>query len=214
MSQLFRNLLAARVFTNQRVISSKLGTGLSLQFLKPVLSANPVNNFRFYVKNSSSSESDFREALSMKTDFSAPSTYGSKSRFSRSDDEGSSTGSKSYRDGFKKFNNSFDRGSKTPRNTRQISDPSMLEGDSPMESAGVESSYLSNTSGADFANFDIPQVLLDRLKTLGYTKPFEIQNETLKHTLAGKDLVGRAFTGSGKTLAFAIPIISKIYTRF
>ncbi len=53
-------------------------------------------------------------------------------------------------------------------------------------------------------------MLLSRLKELGYDRPFEIQEATLRQSLEGRDLVGKAFTGSGKTLAFAIPIISKI----
>ncbi len=67
----------------------------------------------------------------------------------------------------------------------------------PVESTG-ESDYGSATS--DFSKFDLPVELLERLKQKGYIKPYEIQDSTLKHTLNGRDLVGKAFTGSGKTL--------------
>jgi superfamily II DNA/RNA helicase len=39
---------------------------------------------------------------------------------------------------------------------------------------------------ATFANYNIPAPLLERLNQLGYKNPFQIQTETLEHTLAGK----------------------------
>lgn len=79
----------------------------------------------------------------------------------------------------------------------------------PTESSGDLSNYESKNH-VKFSDFKIPQELLERLTELGFDKPFEIQEKTLKHTLEGADLVGKAFTGSGKTLAFAIPIITRI----
>ncbi len=67
----------------------------------------------------------------------------------------------------------------------------------PVESTG-QSDYGSKTS--DFSKFNLPSELVASLHKLGYEKPFEIQEATLKHSLEGKDLVGKAFTGSGKTL--------------
>ncbi len=70
---------------------------------------------------------------------------------------------------------------------------------------------MTDYSNADsFDKYNLPAELLKRMKELGYEKPFEIQEATLKQSLEGRDLVGKAFTGSGKTLAFAIPIITKI----
>ncbi|CAF0717735.1 unnamed protein product [Brachionus calyciflorus] len=95
------------------------------------------------------------------------------------------------------------------RNDRFGSKEEDFENAEPVEPTGTKVDYL-NKEHHNFGNFNIPEKLLARLKELGYTQPFEIQEKTLPHTLAGKDLVGKAFTGSGKTLAFAIPIISQI----
>ena len=51
--------------------------------------------------------------------------------------------------------------------------------------SGATSDYSSKASNG-FASFDLPAPLLERLVSLGYDKPFEIQEATLKHTLAGK----------------------------
>ena len=45
----------------------------------------------------------------------------------------------------------------------------------------------------------------------GYTQPTPIQEKSIPHILAGKDLVGCAQTGTGKTAAFAIPIIHNLH---
>ena len=49
-----------------------------------------------------------------------------------------------------------------------------------------------------------------RLEARGIVTPSPIQEESLPHTLAGRDLIGRARTGTGKTLAFALPIIQNL----
>ena len=48
---------------------------------------------------------------------------------------------------------------------------------------------------------------MEALDAKGWTKPTEIQRDTLQAALYGRDLVGQAQTGSGKTAAFGIPII-------
>ncbi|GGJ81420.1 DEAD/DEAH box helicase [Deinococcus aquiradiocola] len=48
------------------------------------------------------------------------------------------------------------------------------------------------------------------LEARGILEASPIQAQSLPHTLAGRDLVGRARTGTGKTLAFALPILSKL----
>lgn len=51
------------------------------------------------------------------------------------------------------------------------------------------------------------------LKQSGYTKPTEIQKETLGLALQGKDILGAAQTGSGKTLAFLIPLLEVLFCK-
>jgi len=52
--------------------------------------------------------------------------------------------------------------------------------------------------------------LLDTLERFGFTCMTEIQEKSLPHTLAKKDIIGKAKTGSGKTIAFALPILNKL----
>lgn len=54
----------------------------------------------------------------------------------------------------------------------------------------------------------------DRLKSIiaekGYLQPTQIQEETIEHLMAGRDMVGIASTGTGKTGAFLIPVIQRL----
>ena len=59
------------------------------------------------------------------------------------------------------------------------------EDDGPIESVGEANDYHSKSTNG-FAGFDLPPPLIERMDTLGYKVPFEIQAATLKHTLAGK----------------------------
>tara|TARA_B100001287_G_scaffold275095_1_gene281938 strand:+ start:5229 stop:6683 length:1455 start_codon:yes stop_codon:yes gene_type:complete len=58
-----------------------------------------------------------------------------------------------------------------------------------------------------FHRFKLSKHVLEALDAKGWTKPTEIQRDTLQAALYGRDLVGQAQTGSGKTAAFGIPII-------
>ncbi|WP_040870991.1 DEAD/DEAH box helicase [Nocardia exalbida] len=67
-------------------------------------------------------------------------------------------------------------------------------------------------SSADisFAALGVSAPLVKALTRAGITEPFPIQTETLPHSLAGRDVLGRGRTGSGKTLAFAIPMVNRL----
>ncbi len=67
--------------------------------------------------------------------------------------------------------------------------------------------YVPDTAFADFA---IDERLKENILTKGYVNPTPIQDKTIKHVLAGEDVVGLANTGSGKTAAFLIPLIDKV----
>ncbi len=58
-----------------------------------------------------------------------------------------------------------------------------------------------------FEDFRLHTDLLRQIKQIGYTKPTEIQDKTIPHTLSKRDVIGVAGTGTGKTAAFLIPII-------
>lgn len=58
-----------------------------------------------------------------------------------------------------------------------------------------------------FKDFNLSNETLSGLKAAGYEEPTEIQKQTLKPSLEGKDILACAKTGSGKTLAFIIPLL-------
>ena len=61
-----------------------------------------------------------------------------------------------------------------------------------------------------FAELDLPPVILETIREIGYESPSPIQAASIPHLLAGHDLLGQAQTGTGKTAAFALPILSRI----
>ncbi len=61
-----------------------------------------------------------------------------------------------------------------------------------------------------FSELNISKNLLENLNSLGYENLTPIQEKSLKHSLNGSDLVGKAKTGSGKTLSFCLPIVEKL----
>ncbi|RME54207.1 DEAD/DEAH box helicase [Candidatus Woesearchaeota archaeon] len=59
----------------------------------------------------------------------------------------------------------------------------------------------------EFEKFNLDEGFIMTLNHLGFKKPTEIQNKSIKHILEGKDIIGESATGSGKTLAFSVGII-------
>ena len=58
-----------------------------------------------------------------------------------------------------------------------------------------------------FSHFGLLKELESACTSLGYDKPFTVQEETIPPVLDGKDCVIQAQTGSGKTVAFLLPLI-------
>ncbi len=61
-----------------------------------------------------------------------------------------------------------------------------------------------------FAELGLSESLLKAIAHEGYTTPTPIQQLSIGHVLAGKDLLGIAQTGTGKTAAFALPILDRL----
>jgi ATP-dependent RNA helicase DeaD len=61
-----------------------------------------------------------------------------------------------------------------------------------------------------FTELTLEKGILDALAAMGYTELTPIQEITLPHILAGRDLVATAETGSGKTSACGIPLVQRI----
>lgn len=58
-----------------------------------------------------------------------------------------------------------------------------------------------------FKDLNLSQSLLDALEAVGYTTPTPIQEQSIPHILAGRDIFGCAQTGTGKTASFALPLL-------
>ncbi len=69
-------------------------------------------------------------------------------------------------------------------------------------------SRRSETTG--FAALNLPAVLLNALKEIGFTEPTPIQAQAIPVILEGHDLIGNAQTGTGKTGAFVLPILARL----
>ena len=61
-----------------------------------------------------------------------------------------------------------------------------------------------------FGNITISKSVSRALDEMGYTKPTEIQLESIPVLSNGHDVVGKAQTGTGKTTAFGIPLVQSI----
>lgn len=61
-----------------------------------------------------------------------------------------------------------------------------------------------------FADFSFHPGLLKNVLAAGFTTPTAIQDQAIKHVLAGKDVIGLANTGTGKTAAFVLPTIQRL----
>ncbi|GGH64916.1 MAG: DEAD/DEAH box helicase [Bacteroidetes bacterium] len=61
-----------------------------------------------------------------------------------------------------------------------------------------------------FAEMPLHARLQKTIAKKGFSTPTEIQDKTLEHLLAGRDLMGVAQTGTGKTGAFLIPLINRL----
>jgi ATP-dependent RNA helicase RhlE len=61
-----------------------------------------------------------------------------------------------------------------------------------------------------FKELNLVQPLLGPLDKMGYTQPTPIQEQSIPHLLAGRDMFGCAQTGTGKTAAFALPILQML----
>ena len=60
-----------------------------------------------------------------------------------------------------------------------------------------------------FADLGLRAELVAALAAEGISDPFPIQEATIRDSLAGRDVCGKAKTGSGKTLAFGLPMLER-----
>jgi ATP-dependent RNA helicase RhlB len=62
----------------------------------------------------------------------------------------------------------------------------------------------------DFSSFNLPEVVLKGIETVGFTECTKIQEATIPLALKGNDVAGQAQTGTGKTAAFLIVMFTKL----
>lgn len=60
-----------------------------------------------------------------------------------------------------------------------------------------------------FAEFDLPEKILDVLADLELFVPTPIQEKSFKPILSGRDIMGIAQTGTGKTMAYLLPVLKQ-----
>ncbi|SDE54269.1 DEAD/DEAH box helicase [Riemerella columbipharyngis] len=58
-----------------------------------------------------------------------------------------------------------------------------------------------------FADFDLPEKILDTLADMELFEPTPIQEKSFRPILSGRDIMGIAQTGTGKTLAYLLPVL-------
>jgi len=68
-------------------------------------------------------------------------------------------------------------------------------------------------SQAKFTTIKLHSDLLKNLSSLGYESMTPIQEQSLPHILAGKDVIAQGKTGSGKTAAFALGMLQKLQVK-
>lgn len=62
-----------------------------------------------------------------------------------------------------------------------------------------------------FSDFELADKLQRNINDHGYITPTQIQEQTIPHLLAGRDVIGIANTGTGKTASFLIPLVHKVF---
>jgi len=73
--------------------------------------------------------------------------------------------------------------------------------------------YVEYEAERFFDDMPLNNKLKANIRKKGYSKPTQIQDETLETLLKGKNLVGVAKTGTGKTASFLIPIVQQLLEK-
>jgi ATP-dependent RNA helicase RhlE len=75
---------------------------------------------------------------------------------------------------------------------------------------GLSGRIIVNPRHDNFYGLGIAPKLLNKIESMGYSKPTPIQHKAIPFGIDGKDIVGIAQTGTGKTLAYGIPMIQRL----
>ncbi|MDZ4821054.1 MAG: DEAD/DEAH box helicase, partial [Planctomycetota bacterium] len=61
-----------------------------------------------------------------------------------------------------------------------------------------------------FLDLGLNESILRAVSSKGYTDTTPIQEQSIPHVMAGRDVLGCAQTGTGKTASFALPILHRL----
>lgn len=150
-----------------------------------------------------------KEMYMYKTKSSRPAFGAKRAAGSRPSFGGSSQGQRRDSNGPKKYfssrpSNGGGRNSRRPRG-EHIDVSKYIQRSVPVNSTA---SYKAANTFLDFGFCRELQYNLDKRE---YTTPTPIQDQSIKHIMQGRDLIGLANTGTGKTAAFLLPLIEKVF---
>ena len=94
------------------------------------------------------------------------------------------------------------------RNHRGLARPADARHNTSPNAAPVPNDDLASAR-AVFGNMALSDATGRAIAGMDITEPTPIQERSIPHLLAGRDLMGQARTGSGKTLAFAVPLVER-----
>ncbi|MDR1041074.1 MAG: DEAD/DEAH box helicase [Deltaproteobacteria bacterium] len=100
-------------------------------------------------------------------------------------------------------------GSETPESA-EVADAGRRVAGLPPEPRPDKPNFLTS---ARFADFDLPQKIIDGLDAAGFLYATPIQAMVIPEALKGKDIAGQAQTGTGKTVAFLVPVMARLMSR-
>lgn len=83
------------------------------------------------------------------------------------------------------------------------------EGEDQIEDEQVVKKTQDEINGS-FDRFNLPEELVNKLKTKGFKHLLPIQVSSLEIIRNGNDIIAQSRTGTGKTMAFAIPLVEKL----
>jgi len=80
-----------------------------------------------------------------------------------------------------------------------------------VKKAAVDTVLMPTAIEHKFSDFGLCEQLQKNLEARKYLIPTPIQDQSILHTMSGKDMIGLANTGTGKTAAFLLPMINKCF---